>query len=229
MTWLQFSHGLWQAPSAEQSPKVLAVLLHDATNTIASLTTAVTRWAPNLIATTFIAPTEAELPQPTANGLSPSMPASEVPEKPGEVERAARLAAPQLERQLRFYHLDASRLVLVGFGHGGRLALHLLLQGRCAGALTFAARLTRPLPRIGEISGKVRLVEYAGADHSGYSGMRNVMTSLVARGVDARGVVLGGAGLSDEAIRHGGAYLCELVATAQRSHRFRGDGESAGA
>lgn len=208
MTWLQFSQGLWQAPSAEQSPKVLAALLHDLGDSVTNLTPAVARWAPNMAATAFISPAAHD---------------TMVGEKPGQIEHLARQTMPQLARQLRFYHLDASRLVLIGFGYGGRLALQLLLQSRCAGALTFAAQLTRPLPRAGEINGKVRLVEYAGADRSGYSSMRNVMSSLVTHGVDARGVVLGGPELSDEAIRHGGAYLCELVATAQRGHRLHGD------
>jgi len=52
------------------------------------------------------------------------------------------------------------------------------------------------------------------------SSLRDVVASLTGRGIDARGVTLAGPVLSDETIRHGTAYLVELVATAQRGNRF---------
>ena len=48
---------------------------------------------------------------------------------------------------------------------------------------------------------------------------------IVERGIDTRGVLLMGSALSDETVRHGGAYLVELVASAQRRGRFHVDQE----
>jgi len=56
--------------------------------------------------------------------------------------------------------------------------------------------------------------------------LRDAVAWLTARGLDTRGVVLAGSPMSDEAIRHGGAYLVELVATAQRAKRFHVNLES---
>jgi hypothetical protein len=97
-----------------------------------------------------------------------------------------------------------------------------LYQGRsCAGILAFAAKLTRPLPRAVRGDLKIRLIKclrYGDVDHSS---LHDVVASLTARGIDTRGVLLGGSILSDEAIRHGGAYLVELIANAQRGSRFQ--------
>ena len=99
------------------------------------------------------------------------------------------------------------------------LVMRLLLHSpkdMVAGALAFAAKLIRPLPRILSIDHKVRLIDDAGdADHN-HSSLRDVVALLSARGLDARGVLLNGSAFSNEAIRHGAAYLGELVATAHR-------------
>jgi predicted esterase len=134
---------------------------------------------------------------------------------------------PLLEQQLRACRLDASRLVLAGFGYGGTLALHMLRRKawRCAGVLAFAARMTRPLPRILRIDRKVRLIECVEDPEVSHGSLRDAVALLAARGIDARGVMLVGSVLSEEAIRHGGAYLVELVATAQRGDRIHHDRE----
>jgi hypothetical protein len=54
----------------------------------------------------------------------------------------------------------------------------------------------------------------------------DLVAQLTTRGIDARGILLGGSALSDEAIRHGGAYLVELVATAQRGDHLHVNRES---
>jgi predicted esterase len=141
------------------------------------------------------------------------------------LDRAAQHLEPLLEQQLRTCLLDASRLVLAGFGYGGTLALHMLLRRgcHCAGVLAFAATLIRPLPRVLRVDSKVRLIERARDRHDGHSSLRDVVALLTMRGIDTRGVLLVGPVLSDEAVRHGGAYLVELVATAQRGDGFRVD------
>jgi hypothetical protein len=109
----------------------------------------------------------------------------------------------------------------VGFGYGATLALYMLVrhQGwRYAGVLAFGAKLIRPVPRIVRGAHKVRLIACLG--DNAHSSLRDEVALLTARGIDTRGVVLSGSGLSQEAIRHGGAYLVELVATAQRGARF---------
>jgi hypothetical protein len=68
------------------------------------------------------------------------------------------------------------------------------------------------------VAHKVRLIACLG--DAAHSSLRDDVALLTARGIDTRGVLLSGSGLSQEAIRHGGAYLVELVATAQRGARF---------
>lgn len=229
MTWMQFSLGLRRDPIAKGSPEALVVLLHDLGATAATLTPIAARWATTVPTTAFIALDGIEQHAPALYDLPPrttlDLDASAVTTV---LDRAARHLEALLDRQSRACRLDASRLVLVGFGYGGTLALHLLLRHgwSCAGVLAFAAKLARPLPRILRVGYKLRLIECVGAGHIGHSSLRDVVASLTARGIDTRGVLLTGSALSDEAIRHGGAYLVELVATAQRGDRFHVDRES---
>lgn len=224
MTWVQFPHGFRLDPIAKGSPEALVVLLHNIGDFAAMLTPVAARWATTVPTTAFVALEGIEQFDPPSRGLPRhTMPDLDVAAGSTALDRAARHLKPRLEQQLRFYRLDASRLVLVGFGSGGTLALHLLLrQGwSCAGVLAFAAELTRPLPRILRVDRKVRLIECVGDGRTGHGGLRDAVALLTAHGIDARGVLLGGSVLSDEVIRHGGAYLVELVATAQRAARFR--------
>jgi predicted esterase len=223
MTWVQFAHGFRLDPIAKGSPEALVILLHDVGASAATLMPVATRWAATVPTTAFIAldgidqrdPPSCELPpQPTLD--------RDAAGEPIVLDRASRHLEPLLEHELRSRRLDASRLVLVGFRHGGTLALHMVLHRgwTCAGVLAFAAKQLRPLPRILRVDHKVRLIECLGDGDLGHGGLRDVVASLTARGIDTRGVVLAGPVLSDAAIRHGGAYLVELVATAQR-HRVR--------
>jgi predicted esterase len=216
MTWVRFAHGLRLDPIAKGSPEALVAVLHDVGVRAAALTPIAARWAAAVPTTAFIA-----LDRIAASGRLGAETTHH-----GEVgaivlERASRQLAPLLDRQLRSDGLDARRLVLVGFGYGGTLALHMALHhGRSCGVLAVAARLLRPLPRILGVDQKVRLIACAEDGDGGHGGLRDVVASLTARGIDTRGVVSAGPLLSDAAIRHAGAYLVELVATAQR-HRVR--------
>jgi predicted esterase len=220
MSWTPFSHGLRLEPILKGSPAALVVLLSDLDASAASLAPIAARWAMSVPTTAFLALEAIEPFDISGDG------AVEL-EDPAMLEHAARRLAPLLERQLRGRRLDASRVVLVGFGYGGTLALHLALrQGwRCAGVLAFAGKLMRPLPRLLSIDHKIRLIGRLDDDDTGADSLRETVASLCARGIDARGVLLTGSALSAEAARHGGAYLVELVATAQRGDLFHFDEE----
>jgi hypothetical protein len=99
------------------------------------------------------------------------------------------------------------------------LALHMLLRQGWSGSGVLA--FGRPPSRIKRVDHKIRLIECAQDGDIDYSSLRDFVAMLSAVGIDARGFSLSGSALSYEAIRHGGAYLVELVATAQRSDRFR--------
>lgn len=198
MTWMRFSHGLRLDPIAKGSPEALVVLLPDLGAAAAMLPIAA-RWATTVPTTAFV----------LLDGGEP-------------------LAELVLSEQLRSFRLDASELVLAGFGNGGTLALHILLRRgwRCAGILAFSARLPRLPCRILRTDIKVRLIECVDEGHLAHGSLRDAVASLMARGIDARGTLLAGSVLSEAAIRHGGAYLVELVASAQRGAGIRiGPGE----
>jgi hypothetical protein len=222
MSLVQFPNGLQLDPVAKGSPESLVVLLHDVGATAAALAPIAKRWAPAVPTTAFVALEGLE--QVTATSYDPL----DIAASSTALDHATRHLEPLLEQQLRFHCLDASRLVLVGFGHGGTLALHRVLhQGwSCAGVLAFTARLARPLPRLPRIGCKVRLIESVAPGPADHSNLRDVVALLTARGIDTRGVLLSGSALSDQAIRHGGAYLVELVATAQHGDHFHFSAES---
>jgi predicted esterase len=200
MSLVPFSHGVRLDPIAKGPAEALVVLLPDFNASGGTLTPVAMRWAAAVPTTAFIVLDTSEQRDP----------------------RVPRPLGPLLEQQLRAHQLDASRLVLVGFGYGGTLALHLSLHQEwvCAGVLAFAAEPMRPLPRLLGVNHKIRLIACATDGPVDPSTLRDVVASLTGRGIDARGVTLAGPVLSDEAIRHGAAYLVELVATAQRGNRF---------
>jgi phospholipase/carboxylesterase len=213
MTWIQYPHGFRLDPIAKRSTEALVILLHDLGTSAASLAPVAARWSGTVPTAAFIA----------LDGIEqPARPSKDLPLRT-RLDRDTRAFEPLIEHQLGSFRLDASRLVLVGFGYGGTLALHMLLRHdwNRAGVLAFAGKLMRPLPRILSVDHKVRLIHGAGdADHN-HSSLREVVALLSARGLDARGVSLNGSVLSDEAIRHGAAYLGELVATAHRRAKSR--------
>jgi predicted esterase len=208
MTWIPFPHGLRLDPMARGSTEALVILLPDLGASVASITPVAARWSATVPTAAFIA----------LDGIEqPAGPCKDLPLRT-RLERDTRAFEPLIEHQLGSFSLDASRLVLVGFGYGGTLALHMLLRHGWsrAGVLAFAAKLMRPLPRIFSFDHKVRLIDGAGDGDHNRTSLRDVVALLSARGLDARGVLLNGSAVSDEAIRHGAAYLGELVATAHR-------------
>ena len=217
MTLRQFSRGFRFDPIAKGSPEALVVLLHDLGSAAARLTPLAARWAAAVPTTAFIALDGNEQLGASYGSVEPAM-----------LDRAAGYLEPLIEQQLGDYGLDSSRLVLVGFGYGGTLVLHMLLRRGwdCAGVLAFGAKLVRPLPQRLRVGAKVRLIECVPERDIGQTRLRDSVALLTARGIDARGVLLVGSVLSDETIRHGGAYLVELVGTAQRGHQLRLDRES---
>ena len=220
MTRKQFSQGLHLDPIALGSPEALVVVLADRGTSAAPLEPVATRWAKTVPTTAFIALDGIEQLEPASCG-HPEHAMLDGHAEFTLIVPAARNLESNLERQLRSLRLNPSRLVLVGFGYGGTLALHMVLhQGwSCAGVLAFAAKLIRPLPRVMGTVNKVRLIGCVRG--IGHSSMRDDVALLTQRGIDTRGVLLSGSALSQEGIRHGGAYLVELVATAQRSDRFK--------
>lgn len=224
MTWMQF--GLRRDRTARRAPEALVALLHDRGTSAATLTPVAARWAETVPTTAFIALDGIEELDAPSGSLPPDTRLDlDARSEPKVLDRAARHLEALLDHQVRSRRLDATRLVLVGFGYGGTLALHLLLRRgwNCAGVLAFAAQLMLPLPRILRIDCKVRLIDCAAGGQIGHSNLRDIVALLTARGIDTRGVLLSGSALSDEAIRHGAAYLVELVATAQRGSRFHVD------
>jgi dienelactone hydrolase len=228
MSWMSFSRRLGRDRTAKAAPEALVVVLQDLGASAATLTSIAARWSATVPTTAFIALDGIE--QLDVGSCDPphAAPSANADAGPTLLDRAAYNLEALLEHQLRSRGLDATRLVLVGFGHGGTLALHLLLHRnwRCAGILAFAAELIRPLPRILRIDCKVRLIDCVAEAQTDQSSVRDDIALLTSRVVDARGVLLSGSPLSDEAIRHGGAYLVELVATAQRGNRIHADWES---
>lgn len=212
MPWMRFSHAVRRDPLAGGPAEAVVVLLHDFGGSAEALAAKTERWATAVPTTAFVALAGHERPpaSPDAAGRDTL-----------NLESATRDLAPILDQQLRSYRLAASRVVLVGFGYGGALALYLALHRgwNCAGVLAYGAKVIRPLPRTILGDPKVRLIECVDDGHIGYASVRDLVMLLTAHGLDARGVLLGGPPLSDAALRHGGAYLVELVATAQGRSR----------
>jgi pimeloyl-ACP methyl ester carboxylesterase len=197
----------------------LVVLLHDLGVSAAALTPVAARWAATVPTAAFNALDGIGQLDGLVSDTSIDV---SMDGNPTVLDSATWNLAALIEQELRSYRLDAKRLVMVGFGYGGTLALHLLLHRgwNCAGVLAFAAQVVRPLPRILKIDCKVRLIDRRADGQTDHGILRDKVALLTARGIDTRGVLLSGSSLSDEIIRHGGAYLAELVATAQRGDGF---------
>jgi predicted esterase len=213
MVWMQFSRGQVLEPVAECPAEALVVMLHDRGETAESLTTVALRWAATVPTAAFAIPNGTEHPDPLRH-------AAAGPKDDGEW-RLIDLALRDLDvltlQQLRHYGLERDRLVLVGVGYGGTLALHMGLRGgvNYASILAFAGKLDRALAQGATSKGKVRLVLQTDEHKFGDGFMGEFMSHLATRGIDARGVLLSGPKLSDTAIRYGAFYLSELVAAAQ--------------
>jgi len=215
MSWISLTRLKGRDRIAKRPPESLVVLLHDPDASVAWVTSMAARWSVTVPNTTFIALDGLEQLSASSGDATP-----EANDAPGSLNIAAQRLETLLDRQLHSHRIDRARLVLVGFGYGGTIALHLLLRRSwtCAGILAIAAHLARPLPRVLRIDCKVRLIDCAVQGQIHHGRLRDDVALLNARGIDARGVVLSAAPLADETVRHGGAYLVELVATAQRSN-----------
>ncbi len=188
MAWIRYSDGLLLDPIIEGPPEALVVLLHDSGDVAKTLSPVAAEWAMAIPRTAIMVPEGAEQHDPPPTEAHSQTKMSSGDHDTAELDCAARRLEPLIARQLHACRLDASRAILAGFGYGGTLALHIGLRRspNYAGILAFAGKPGGTL-----------------------------VTSLVGHGIDARGVLLAGPTTSDEAIRHGGAYLAELVATAR--------------
>jgi predicted esterase len=218
----QFTEGFQLSPIAKGSPKALILLLRDPAISIETLTSVAERWAVSVPAAAFVALEAIERVGQTSDIVRNTIVDSGSSAEPETLGLAARGLARVVAQELRARRLDASQLVLVGFGSGGTLALRLVLhQGwSCAGVLAFAPTLINPPPRTVRRNHKIRLIDSAGSSSGAHAGARDVASILVDRGIDVRRVRLGEPMLSEEAIRHGALYLAELVATAQWGGRL---------
>ena len=224
MDWIPFSRGHRLDPIEGGLPDAIVVLLHDLGESTDALLAVAARWAATVPTTAFVLFDGLEQFDPPAGGrqwhVTPDPDASAEP----VLDRIARHLEPLTAEQQRSWQLGAGRLVLVGFRTGGTVALDLALRRgwNCAGVLAFSPKPAQPLPRLITTGAKIRLIESVETHNGNHAELRGVMASLTARGVDARGVLLNGSILSDESIRYGGAYLVELIATAQRGDRIYG-------
>jgi pimeloyl-ACP methyl ester carboxylesterase len=216
---MQISHEFRLGQTALRMPEALVVLLHDETYSSAQMNLVAERWAISLPETAF------EVFETSDLGVVRSDPAADLAGGglDGEFESGMHDLEPILQSLLRMRRLDPSRLVLIGFGTAGSLALQvaLRLSWKCAGVLAIGASLGLPLPQLMRIDQKIRLIQCASGEQGGFAGLRDEVASLAQRGVDARGAAVTGSALSDEAVRHAGAYLVELVANAQRGAPLR--------
>ncbi len=118
MGWVQFTDGFRLDPVAKRSPEALVVLLHNVGASAATLAPIAPRSAPAVPATAFMAPEGLEaLDAPFCDSL-------DVAAESTVLDCTTRRLELLFEQQLRLYRLDTSRVVLVGFGNGGTLALH---------------------------------------------------------------------------------------------------------
>jgi len=205
---MYFSPPLALDPIVPSPPQALVVLVADRAGSASMLAAKLRDWAGMVPDTAFLA----------FDGPIPDDAEFDV----ASISTAAEDLEALIEQQLHVHRVDISRVVLVGFGTGGSIALHLVLQRgwNCAGVLAYGAHASeRPLA-LATARTKVRLIDCSGDDCStGYAIVRELVMLLTAYGIDARGVALDGSMFSEAAVRRGGAYLVELVATAQRDGR----------
>ena len=148
-----FSQGFQLNPVAKGSPKALVLLLSDPGTAIEAVAAVAARWAASVPAAAFIALEGSGQSEPMSDSVGSSVGSTDprIGAEPDWFDRAGRGLAPLIALELRTRRLDGGQLVLVGFGAGGTLALHLVLrQGwSSAGVLAFAltgALLLMPVP-----------------------------------------------------------------------------------
>jgi predicted esterase len=214
MGWIRYSHKLVLEPVCKCPAETLVLLLHDRGDSAKSLEPVARQWAEALPTSAFMIPAGIERHDPRPAG--PYEPAEWA-----EIDLAALRLELLVAQQLKLCRLAADRLVLAGVGDGGTIALHMGLRRGLthAGVLAFAGKIERSLARVASTNGKVRLVlRTAGQDFGdGFAG--EFVGHLARRGIDARGILLPGPALSEEAVHYGGFYLAELAATAHPRSR----------
>lgn len=216
MALLRFSHWIKADEPLNGAPEALVVLLQESAYPSVQMKSVTARWAATVPSAAFAVLCVSDYSsRPLAtNEAGPST-------ERDRLESAAKELKKFIDDQLSARRFQADRLVLAGFGQGGSIALHLLLQqgANCVGVLALDARFIRPISRMKRVDYKIRLIELSdrGAAHAGLRDFVEVLTGL---GIDGRGIRLPGCATSEVAIRHGGAYLAELVATAQRGNRL---------
>jgi hypothetical protein len=204
MNWTENAQDLLIGPAAGGVPEVLAVLLHDRVVARQTARGVAARWAAGVPSTAFLIPACCDY------GEFRAVPDAAV------LDAEARRLMPLIVQYLYAYHLDARRLVLIGCGLGGTLALYLGLRRGLAqaGLLAFAAGLTDALCPTGRTTGKVRIIACADTREPALSRLGPFMDQLNRRGINVRGVAMDRRSERQAMLRLGGAYLAELVATA---------------
>jgi hypothetical protein len=113
--------------------------------------------------------------------------------------------------------LPASRLLLVGIGDGGTVCLNIAFQ---AAPISIGVLIYDPQPHLltppasVNPKAKVRLVGFRRDDPMSYDLLGALVRRLRALSIDAQAAELAEPGLTQPAVRLGGAYLTELSASA---------------
>ena len=209
MASMQDSPEIVLDPVAQGAPEVLAILLHDKCLSAETARAVAVRWAKAVPTTAFLI---VESPATVPDGADDA----------AALDRVARLLLPVIGRHLRAFRLGLNRLVLIGCGEGGTLALHFGLRDGFwqAGVLAIAPRLNSDLARTGRTSGKIRIIAYTEDREPGDSTLGEFMGFLIGRSIDVRGAVMTELAERNVVLRLGGSYLAELVATAQHGGRY---------
>jgi predicted esterase len=226
MSWMSFPRRPGRYRTVKGPPEALVVLLPDLGSPAATLASVAARWSASVPTASFLALDG--LGQLGAGSDSAASASTGPGAMPARLDRASHDLETLLASQLHSHCLNSYGLVLVGFGYGGTLALHLLLHRGfgCTGVLAIAAQFESSLPRVRTTDSKVRLVECSAGARIDHARLRDRVALLMSRGLDARGVLVAASPLSVNTIRHGGAYLVELVASAQRGGRLHVAGGS---
>jgi len=179
MPGAQFSQGFRLNPVAKGSPKALVALLRHPGTSIETVASVAARWALSVPAAAFIGFEDIERADQASDAVRQTIVDPGSGAEPELLDGAARSLAPLVTQELRARRLDASHLVLVGFGSGGTLALHLVLrQGwSCAGVLAFAPTPTDPPPRTVRRNHKIRLIDSVSNSSGAHAGARDVVSS----------------------------------------------------
>jgi predicted esterase len=212
---MRYSYNPPLEPIGGGVPEALVLMLHDRDDGADSLEPLARRWAETVPTAAFMIPSgikQSDLP--VADTTRPE------PADWAAIDQSVLRLNLLIAQQLSHYRLEVERLVLVGIGYGGTVALHMGLRRGLAhtGVLAYAGKIERSLSQVASTNGKIRLILNMDGQDFGKGFIGEFVGHLAVRGIDARGVLLPGPTLSEEAIRHGGSYLAELVATAQRAN-----------